>query len=1081
MLEEGDLDALLACKEQEWKDLQARRIQRLETALRDTTGQLKEQREKFDRLKEDFKYNLQVLEERDHELDRYDAMFSRLKTLESTKQAESSELRIQIDKLQEAVSIETRMREELQHQYQQRVKEHQLELEKMHGLKDCDIQQYRQEYEKLKRELERKIQEVEGELALQKQELMVEFDSEMRRREHEFNLRIDEMSNVIFSHELKVKLLTKELEVHRDAREECAVSLQATENIGREMEKEIRRKELEIKDVSAVKDARIKELEDKLDVLELNWKKEEEIFTRKHQELDRFARERDAVLVTVKEAHAEQVRDLEKNLRELQTSLETLETEKRRLEWNHVDTLREKEEQLEKLRSELDTMRSGWDAYIAQVSKKTVAKDMQVQSLAEQESKVKTELARYKEDVERYKHQLSQALERERSLEQAKVQAELDWQRRCEDAERDQYLKNEELIQGLSKARDETMAELREKERELQDMNVLMQNVTLERDRSMAALRKHGFHSERETQVEGKGFEQGVLTERDFPSEEIRRLQQQNSSLRAVIAEMRKEMETLSELIPAAPSAARSHDTSVSITEPRKKSDVSVGPFTPEYIRSLEDEVKELKQKCRRQEEQLEEALKAPSKTSALFPGFPVSADNAYLQNHTRILNETIGGLRAEKVSIAATLKKQEARVAHQESMVTQLTQQVRLKQNECDELRYNLTNQTKRSGVEIAGLRDRVAGLELQLAETRKEAEEYFKGNLQQNLEAVALGNEVSALKLDIASRRAPVVVEQNEMVNQLQEEILRLRQQLYLSGPRASLNRYEKANVQTLQAKLKQAVRYISQLTRDKQQLIEMGNKLRAELAGAGLQASFSDSQPNGSVYTPEPTAGPSTIVSQSPKGLVTEAQNRLTALEQLQYQLTTQELQYAQRDQYKRPPLILHPTFSESEDGTKGKRSNPWGQHARAGDGDEQAIGSKKETTPPELSQSPQLIRPEHSQLYPETRPLSSQSQPLMSSFGADSSLQDIWQMLDRGSSPSVCTPREGTEQVGAGRSSGMVERGGPVMNFSCRGSGGGVSVQGRKAEFQEGKKTGKPLSESAVKQKRTAKIRNYNIKH
>ncbi|XP_041075738.1 coiled-coil domain-containing protein 57 isoform X4 [Polyodon spathula] len=1013
MLEEGDLDALLACKEQEWKDLQARRIHRLEAALRDTTGQLKEQKEKFDRLKEDFKYNLRVLEERDQELDRYDAMFSRLKTLESTKQAESSELRIQIDKLQEAVSIETRTREELQHQYQQRVKEHQLELEKVHGLKDCDIQQYRQEYEKLKRELERKIQEVEGELALQKQELMVEFDSEMRRREHEFNLRIDEMSNVIFSHELKVKLLTKELEVHRDAREECAVSLQAAENIAREMEKEIRRKELEIKDVSAVKNARIKELEDKLDMLELNWKKEEEIFTRKHQELDRFARERDAVLVTVKEAHAEQVRSLEKNLRELQTSLETLEMEKRRLEWNHTDTLREKEEQLEKLRGELDTMRSGWDAYIAQVSKKTVAKDMQVQCLAEQESKVKTELARYKEDVERYKHQLSQTLERERSLEQAKVQAELDWQRRCEDAERDQYLKNEELIQGLSKARDEAMAELREKERELQDMNVLVQSVTIERDQSVAALHKHGFHSERETQ--GKGFEQGVLTEGDFPSEEIRRLQQQNSSLRAVIAEMRKEMETLNELIPAATSAARSHDTSVSITEPKVKPDVSLGPFTPEYIRSLEDEVKELKQKCRRQEEQLEEALKAPSKTSAPFPGFPVSADNAYLQNHTRTLNETIGGLRAEKVSIAATLKKQEARVAYQESMVTQLTQQV-------------------------------------------------------------------SALKLDIASRRAPVVVEQSEMVSQLQDEILLLRQQLYASGPGASLSRYEKANVQTLQAKLKQAVRYISQLTRDKQQLIEMGNKLRAELAGAGLQASFSGSQPTGSVYTSEPTAGPSTIVSQSPKGLAREAQNRLTALEQLQYELTAQELQYAQRDQYKRHPLILHPTSSESEDGTKGKRSNPMGQHARAGDGDKQTIGSKKETTPPELSQSPQLIRPEYSQLYPETRPLSSQSQPLMSSFGADSSLQDIWQMLDRGSSPSICTPREGTEQVGAGRSSGaVVERGGPVMNFSCRGSGGGVSVQGRKAEFQEGKKTGKPLSESVVKQKRTAKIRNYNIKH
>ncbi|MBN3280231.1 CCD57 protein, partial [Polyodon spathula] len=327
VLEGGDLDALLVRKEQEWKDLQAHRIHRGETALRDTTGQLKEQREKFDRLKEDFRYNLRIPEERDQELDRYDTMFSRLKILKSTKQAESSEPRIQI----------ATVREDLQHQYQQRVKEHQLELEKVHGIKYCNLM-----YMHVSVIFIHKLYIF--------QELMVEFDSEMRRREHEFNLIIDEqLSNVIFSHDLRiVKLLTNELEVYRDARDKCAVSLQAAENIAREMEKEIRHKELETKDVLSVKDAWIKELEDKLDVLELNWKKEEEIFTRKHQELDRFAHERGAVLVTVKEAHAEQVRDLEQKLRELQTRLETLEMEKRRLEWNHIDSLREKEEQLEK-------------------------------------------------------------------------------------------------------------------------------------------------------------------------------------------------------------------------------------------------------------------------------------------------------------------------------------------------------------------------------------------------------------------------------------------------------------------------------------------------------------------------------------------------------------------------------------------------------------------------------------------------------------------------------------------------------------------------------------------------------------
>lgn len=35
------------------------------------------------------------------------------------------------------------------------------------------------------------------------------------------------------------------------------------------------------------------------------------------------------------------------------------------------------------------------------------------------------------------------------------------------------------------------------------------------------------------------------------------------------------------------------------------------------------------------------------------------------------------GGLRAEKVASAAALKKQEVRLAHLESIVTQLTQQV--------------------------------------------------------------------------------------------------------------------------------------------------------------------------------------------------------------------------------------------------------------------------------------------------------------------------------------------------------------------------------------------------------------------
>ena len=46
-------------------------------------------------------------------------------------------------------------------------------------------------------------------------------------------------------------------------------------------------------------------------------------------------------------------------------------------------------------------------------------------------------------------------MEREASLERSRAQLEVDWQRRCEDAEREVYSKQEQLITGLTKQRDE--------------------------------------------------------------------------------------------------------------------------------------------------------------------------------------------------------------------------------------------------------------------------------------------------------------------------------------------------------------------------------------------------------------------------------------------------------------------------------------------------------------------------------------------------------------------------------------------------------------------------------------------------
>ena len=55
----------------------------------------------------------------------------------------------------------------------------------------------------------------------------------------------------------------------------------------------------------------------------------------------------------------------------------------------------------------------------------------------------------------RRQKELSLSLERESSIERSKAQLELDWQRRCEEAERTGYDKQEELVKNLTQGKEE--------------------------------------------------------------------------------------------------------------------------------------------------------------------------------------------------------------------------------------------------------------------------------------------------------------------------------------------------------------------------------------------------------------------------------------------------------------------------------------------------------------------------------------------------------------------------------------------------------------------------------------------------
>lgn len=71
-MNEETLRELAEQKEREWRSIQEKRIEALESSLRIKTSELVEQKSKMSELREDFKYNLKLLDERDLELEKFE-------------------------------------------------------------------------------------------------------------------------------------------------------------------------------------------------------------------------------------------------------------------------------------------------------------------------------------------------------------------------------------------------------------------------------------------------------------------------------------------------------------------------------------------------------------------------------------------------------------------------------------------------------------------------------------------------------------------------------------------------------------------------------------------------------------------------------------------------------------------------------------------------------------------------------------------------------------------------------------------------------------------------------------------------
>ncbi|XP_023120597.2 coiled-coil domain-containing protein 57 isoform X2 [Amphiprion ocellaris] len=875
-----DLEARLVSKERELKELQAVRVHQLESSLIKAQKECSSLREHYKQLREDFLFNLAILDERDRELDKYDAITARALARDHNRQAELNQHQMQIAKMEEQRAREAEERQEELSKYRHNAFQHRLQLDKLKRLMAAEIKKQMKEYDQMKLDLQHRIRDVEGQLARQRQEMTAAFDSELRQQEHEFNVKMDEMRAVVLSHEIKVKLLCKETEVHCQAQLQATQALKASKELCQQMKTQLQHKDQELKDIVAIKDNRIKELEDKLKSMETNLKKEKDDHIKKHEDVVLALKNRDAQLEVQHQAHLEQLHKSEKKIIKLQKNIDVLTAQARVLEEDQQKVMEQKDKTIQRLHMEVAAARTNWDQYIKQVSSEMVVKDTEIITMQERETKLRTELENSREQIERYKQQVSTGLKRERTLEQIGVQAELEWQRRYEDIKAEHYLANEQLIQDLTEAGDQAKAELKEKQQELQDLNALLHSVRMERDHAV----------------------QGLTPKVDsLASEEINRLQVQNSTLRAVVTQMRKDMEGLSQLLP------------------RPQPEPQASPPQPVH-----------------------------------YPGSSAVTSNTLSAN-----TQVATGLLAQTDAIFS-------KVGPAGANNPALIKQVRV--------------------------------------------------------------THVESAPTDTIQQSAPV--------QQFQEENKHLQLQALglISGGLLEKVHCAKSNPSLLRARLKQAASCIARLSRDKQQLIEMGNRLRAQITTVG----------------PMEPVEPERDTSTEKQG---DQHDRLSVLEQLQYQLTTQELQYALKQRAGTAAQQLLPEPHSQGPLTK-----------------EPASANRGHKT---THRSESSINKESSSPLSQPHPHSG-----LSSEESLQSLEELWEMLDRGLSLSIFSEGEGELSRKE-----IHESGGSGVQKMLH-SSGVIHIQ-PPSEAQPRRNLSKTSSNTTKTSRpgppsRINKIRNYNVK-
>lgn len=747
----------------------------------------------------------------------------------SEKNAEISDLKIRLDDYKKIDNEEKNSLEELKKYYINRLNQKNNELEKYKNAKDVEIGLERTEIEKLKRTLQLQIKDLEFDLDKQRDEMRNEFDQIMKKREHEYRIQTDEFNTTILAKDLEIKMLRNELSYVRQNLDKVKDNSENCETSVKELQRQLKEKEWQLHDTSVLKDALIKDLQDKIDSIQTKHLSSLEDLKRKNHESSRLLTEKNLLIENLKQSLEEE----KLKLINLNQQLDEYKTIK--FDNCQEDKLRQR---LESCQSELRQAREEIEKLKA---KQTVKVDF------DQE---------LRQEIESLKSRCAQ-------IEAEKSNLKTEWQKKYLQLENSKIEDSDLVNKSLQESRDKALAQVENLEQKLAYKESVIKSIL-----SSDPL---GSHVD---QIQN-------LSEN--------KLRDENDRLKMIIKQMRQEMEII-ESGNGNRAQTFNQDLEEQILQLKQKNrdlqskvdEYVVGQKMPDskltdntilnsHMKSLNDTIDLL----RKEKVDLTAFCK---KQQAKLICMEKQVNDAGEKDR---LKQT--QLDTLKYELSSQERRMNAEISNLKSIGQNLELELQTTRREADE--YHKITIEKNS--EISALEHKITELNLKLSSCGQTinfgAQELFIEQLKEEIKRVSdlnqqlqikgrqLNHENLRLRQTKSSGRENVIDDfdseyGNGQDNEPFESVIKYRQE-----------------VDVLKTKLKTAAKYINGLIEEKEHLIELSNQLRGELNRVKF-----DSEQMALVRANRDSEFMVEMVK--PKTML---ENRLEQLEKKQYELTKKEL--------------------------------------------------------------------------------------------------------------------------------------------------------------------------------------------